>query len=432
MSESSQLDQKKSIYAWAFYDWANSAFATTVIAGFFPLFFAAYWADPLDPTGSTYWLGVANSLEAIIVAILAPILGAIADKMSGKKRLLALFAFLGILMTGCLYLVAQGQWILAVLFYVIGNVGFSGGNIFYDALLTGVASEKKIDYVSSLGFSLGYIGGGLLFVINVVMFLMPDLFGISDSASAIKLSFLTVAIWWTVFSIPIFLIVKEPPAQVNMTIKRAVSEGFTQLKTTFKKIRQLKYAWLFLLAYWFYIDGVDTIIRMAVDFGTKLGFDSSSLIIALLLVQFVAFPGTLLYHKYASKVGTKKAVLTAIIAYGIITIFGAFMANETHFFILAITVGLFQGGIQALSRSLYSRLIPTEQSGEFYGFFNMWGKFAAIIGPFLMGLITVLTGEIRWGIISILALFIIGGLLLSRVNVAEAEKSAQLFNQVQS
>jgi len=224
------------------------------------------------------------------------------------------------------------------------------------------------------------------------------------------------------------MIVKEPPAEPNMSVKRAISEGLSQLKTTFSKIRQLKYAWLFLLAYWFYIDGVDTIIRMAVDFGTKLGFDSSSLIVALLLVQFVAFPGTLLYHKYAAKVGTKKAVLTAIIAYGIITIFGAFMANETHFFILAITVGLFQGGIQALSRSLYSRLIPKEQSGEFYGFFNMWGKFAAIIGPFLMGLITLLTGEIRWGIISILILFIVGGVLLKRVDVQEGEKLALAFH----
>ena len=423
-----QLDQKKAIYSWAFYDWANSAFATTVIAGFFPLFFSAYWA-PTDPIASTYWLGVANSLEAIIVALMAPFLGAIADRMSGKKKLLALFAFLGALMTGCLSLIAYGMWQIAAIVYIFGAIGFSGANIFYDALLTGVASEKKVDFVSSLGFALGYIGGGLLFVINVLMYLMPAAFGIPDDVTAIKLSFLSVGIWWAVFSIPILLFVKEPKTNPGITVRQAIKEGIDQLRSTFKKIRQMKYVWLFLIGYWFYIDGVDTIIRMAVDYGIKLGFDSSALIIALLLVQFVAFPGTLLYNKYAEKVGPKKAVMTAIVAYSILTIFGAFMQTEWHFFTLAIVIGCFQGGIQALSRSLYSRLIPKEHSGEFYGFFNMLGKFAAVVGPFLMGVTTLLTGEIRFGIISILILFVIGGFCLSRVDMVEGEKMAAVLSR---
>jgi UMF1 family MFS transporter len=420
-------DNKKTYWSWAFYDWANSAFATTVMSGFFPLFFKNYWVNPDDPTQSTFYLGVANSTASIIVAALAPFLGAVADKGSAKKKFLFLFAFLGIIMTGSLWMVAKGNWFLAIIFYVGGTVGFSGGNIFYDSLLPGVASEKKVDFVSSLGFSMGYIGGGILFLVNVLMYLKPALFGIPDGATAIRISFLSVAIWWAVFSIPVFLFVKEPYLKESIGIGRAVKQGWRQLADTFREIQHLKIVGTFLLAYWLYIDGVDTIIRMAVDYGMSLGFPSSALITALLMVQFIAFPATLLYGKLSYKIGVKKAVQIAIIAYSVITILAYFMSSEIHFYVLAGTVGLFQGGIQALSRSLYSRIIPPEKSAQFYGFYNMIGKFAAVIGPFLMGTVTLLTGNIRIGIISIIILFIAGGLLLLKVNIEEGEKIAKEY-----
>ncbi|MHA1338708.1 MAG: MFS transporter [Promethearchaeota archaeon] len=421
-----KLDQKRSIWAWALYDWANSAFATTVMAGFFPVFFDAYWAAGAgeDPT---VMLGFGNSIASIFVALLAPVLGAIADRASGKKKFLFFFAYLGVLMSASLSLVGQGMWQLAIFCYIMGTIGFSGANIFYDATLPGVASKKKIDYVSSLGFAIGYIGGGILFAINVIMYLFYETFGFASDADAIKASFLSVGIWWGIFAIPIFIFVKEPPAKEGMTIKRAIKEGFIQLKETFTDIKALRVVGLFLLAYWFYIDGVDTIIKMAVDYGTGLGFSSTALIGALLLTQFVAFPGTLLYNSFAKRIGVKKGVLVAIIAYCVITIGGYFMQEEVHFFILAAAVGCFQGGIQALSRSLYSRIIPKEKSGEFYGFFNMLGKFAAILGPSLMSLSVLITQNDRLSILSVLILFIIGGILLSRVDIEKGEKMAKEY-----
>jgi len=422
-------DSKKTILAWSFYDWANSAFATTVMAGFFPVFFKSYWSTGATVQQSTFYLGMANSIASIIVAALAPILGAIADRGSIKKKLLIFFAFLGCIMTGSLWFVKAGYWQLAILFYITGTVGFSGANIFYDSLLPGIASEKKIDYASSLGFGLGYIGGGLLFLINVAMYLKPALFGIADDITAIRIAFLTVAIWWAVFSIPIMLFVKEPDKDKGLPLGKAISSGFKQLGETFRQIRYLKVVSLFLLAYWFYIDGVDTIIRMAVDYGASLGFPSESLIIALLIVQFVAFPATLGYNLLSKKTGIKKALLIAIAAYSILTVLGYFMKTTTHFYILAVSIGLFQGGIQALSRSYYSRLIPEKQAAEFYGFFNMLGKFAAVIGPALMGIVTLVSGSNRLGILSILVLFIAGAILLIKVDEQKGREMLDQYNK---
>jgi len=415
-------DTRKAILSWTLYDWANSAFATTVMAGFFPVFFKAYWSTEASAQVSTFYLGTANSIAAILVAAMAPILGAIADKGSAKKRFLGFFAFLGAIMTGALWLVQAGQWQMAVLFYIVGTIGFSGGNIFYDSLLPAVASEKKVDYVSSLGFSLGYIGGGLLFVINVLMYLKPEIFGIPDGATGIRLSFISVGVWWAVFSLPILIFVKEPKNEDSLPIFKAVSAGWKQLKSTFSEIRHLKVIGTFLLAYWFYIDGVDTIIKMAVDYGTSLGFPAESLIIALLLVQFVAFPAALIYHKFAQKIGVKRAIQVAILGYAIITIFGVLMQKPLHFYILAMMIGLFQGGIQALSRSYYTRLIPESKAAEFFGFYNMLGKFAAVIGPFMIGLVTVISGSNRIGMLSILILFLLGAVLLRRVDEEEGKK----------
>ena len=409
------------------YDWANSAFATTVMAGFFPLFFKAYWADPGNPEESTFYLGLANSLASIIVAALAPFLGAIADRGSAKKKFLFTFAFFGIVMTSGLWFVAQGYWQMAVIFYVAASVGFSGGNIFYDSLLPSIADESKVNYASSLGYALGYIGGGLLFLLNVLMFKFPETFGLSDSAAAVKLSFVSVAIWWALFSIPVMLFVREPQIYDRVPLSKAVTLGWKQLRDTLRDIRHLKVVGLFLLAYWFYIDGVDTIVKMAVDYGMSLNFEESALITALLIVQFVAFPAALIYNWIASRIGTKRAIEIAIMAYCFITLLGYFMQTEQHFFVLAILVGLFQGGIQALSRSLYTRLIPAEKAAEFFGFFNMLGKFAAVLGPMLMGSVTLLTGNARLGILSILILFAIGWYLLRKVDISEGERMAKEF-----
>ena len=422
------VDSKKSILAWSFYDWANSAFATTVMAGFFPVFFKEYWSTTDNVTLSTWYLGLANSTASILIAALSPFLGAIADQGTAKKKLLILFAFIGIISTGALWIVQQGSWQVAILFYVIASVGFMGGNIFYDSLLPGIASKEKIDYTSSLGFALGYIGGGLLFLINVLMYLQPHIFGIPDSATAIKLSFLSVAIWWAVFSIPIMIFVEEPKIHEPVGIFKAIKGGWSQLISTIQKVRQLKVVGTFLIAYWLYIDGVDTIIRMSIDYGTSLGFPSSSLITALLLVQFIAFPATLAYNWFSSKIGIKNAIYIGIIGYSSITIFGVFVSEEWHFYVIAVVIGCFQGGIQALSRSMYSRIIPKDQAAEFFGFYNMLGKFAAIVGPPLMGYVGLATGNPRLGILSIIILFILGGYVLSKVDLKEGEMMAESFD----
>ena len=417
-------ENKQAVWSWAFYDWANSAYSTTVIAGFFPLFFKEYWADPHNPNQSTFYLGMANSIASMVVAALAPLLGSVADQGSAKKKFLTFFAFLGVIMTGGLWMVAQGNWQMAVLFYVIATIGFASGNVFYDALLPGLASEERVDAVSSLGFGLGYLGGGLLFLVNVFMYLKPELFGIPDGATAIKLSFLSVAVWWAVFTIPLILFVPEPKNYETIDFNNAIRMGWVQLVQTFKEIRNMKVVGTFLLAYWFYIDGVDTIIRMAVDYGMSLNFPGESLIIALLIVQFVAFPAALIYGWLASKIGAKTGIMVGITAYSFITLLGYFMTEAWHFYVLAILIGLFMGGIQALSRSLYTRIIPPDKSAEFFGFYNMLGKFAAIIGPALMGTIALVTGSARLSILSVLLLFILGAFFLNKVDIKEGKRLA--------
>ena len=416
---------KKEILSWSLYDWANSTFSTTVMAGFFPIFFKQYWSTSAEVTVTTWYLGLANSIASILVATLAPFLGAIADKASVKKRLLIFFAFLGIISTGTLSIINQGQWIIAIVFYVSASIGFMSANIFYDSLLPSVAPKEKRDFVSSFGYALGYIGGGILFLINVLMYLKPELFGISDAASAIKLSFLTVAIWWAVFSIPIMVFVKEPSVSENIGITNSIKLGFNQLISTIATIKKFKVVTTFLIAYWFYIDGVDTVIRMAVDYGTSIGFPTSALIIALLLVQFIAFPATLIYNWFASKIGIKRGIFIGIIGYILISIFASLVSKEWHFYAIAVMIACFQGGIQALSRSLYSTIIPKSNAAEFFGFYNMFGKFAAIIGPPLVGYIGLVTGNPRIGILSVIMLFVLGGIMLAKVDVEEGERVAR-------
>ena len=420
------MDRKR-VVSWALYDWANSAFATTVMAGFFPIFFEKYWSNPNNINDSTFYLGLSNSAGSLIVAALAPFLGAIADRGSAKKKFLFMFAFLGILMTGGLWMVGQGQWQLAALLYMVGSIGFAGGNVFYDSLLPSVSEKKKVDFVSSLGYSLGYIGGGILFLVNVLMYQYPQWFGIPDGTVAVKLSFLSVAVWWAIFSIPIFIYVPEPSSEPTIKFGEAITQGWLQLKRTFKEIKQMKIIGTFLLSYWLYMDGVDTIIRMAVKVGSSMGFEAGDMIIALLMVQFIGFPAALVFNWFASKIGPKNAVLIAIIFYTVGTCFAYFMTTRLHFFLLAGMIGLFQGGIQALSRSLFSRLVPEGKEGEFFGFYNMLGKFAAVFGPILLGTVTLVTGDVRIGLLSIVALFIAGGLILSRVDFDEGERLASKY-----
>jgi len=414
-----QVNNKKAIFGWSMYDWANSAFATTVIAGFFPVFFKEYWNTGVDPTVSTARLGFANSMAGIIVAAMAPILGAIADKGTAKKRFLIFFAYLGLLSTSGLYLAAHGNWLLAMVLYIFGSIGFSGANIFYDAMLTLVASEDKMDVVSALGYSLGYLGGGGLFALNIWMTLSPQTFGFADASAAVRFSFLSVGVWWAVFSIPIIVFVKEPqraeaPSGINM-----IAAGFAQIRDTFQEIRHLKMIFLFLAAYWLYIDGVDTIVRMAVDYGLSLGFDSKNLIGALLVTQFVGFPAAIGFGFLGKKVGAKRAIFLAIGVYLFVSIWAAFMHEKYEFYLLAGIIGLVQGGIQSLSRSFYARIIPPDKSAEYFGFYNMLGKFAAVLGPVLMGGVGLVVRSMgyssilasRFGLASLSLLFLSGGIL---------------------
>ena len=404
--------------SWIMYDFANSAFATAVIAGFFPIFFKEYASAGADAATSTAQLGFANSLASLIIVLIAPLMGAIADSLSYKKRFLFFFTYLGILMTAALAICGEGEWQLALFIYVLGIIGFSGANIFYDSLLPFVAKEKERDTVSGLGFSLGYLGGGLLFTFNIFMYQKPELFGLQNSTEAIKVSFVLVALWWAIFSLPILLFVKEPLSEKKGSIK----DGYVQLIATFKKIRQYKSIVLFLFAYWFYIDGVDTIIRMAVDYGLAIGFEAGDLILALLLVQFVGVPSTIIVSKIANVWDTKKTILASIGIYFIIISWAAMMQSKNEFYAIAVLIGLVQGGIQALSRSFYSRIIPVQYSAEFFGFYNMIGKFAVVLGPVLISMTALATKDSRLSIVSVAILFIIGGLLLLKVDEEKAKE----------
>ena len=412
-----ELFANRPVFAWALYDWANSVFATTVMAGFFPIFFKQYWSAGADAVVSTARLGFANSLGSAFLLVAAPVLGAIADGSGTRKRFLGAFTLLGVAMSAGLWLVAEGDWATASLVYVLASAGFSGAIVFYDALLVSVSGPDRYDEVSAFGFSLGYIGGGLLFAVNVAMTLWPEAFGLSGAAEAVRLAFVTVAVWWLVFSIPLFRVVAEPPrlgADATAGASGAVA-GLRSLMRTFREYRAHRMAGLFLLAYFFYIDGVHTIMRMAVDYGLSLGLPSASLIIALLITQFVGFPAALAFGTAANRFGPKPVLHFGVAIYVGVTVYAYFLSSALEFYILAAVVGLVQGGVQAISRSLYARFVPPAQSGEFFGFFNMLGRFAAIIGPSLVAITGLLTGSSRLGILSVATVLIIGMVLLGLV-----------------
>lgn len=419
------MSANRQITSWVLYDWANSAFATTVMAGFFPVFYKTFWAADLPATESTFQLGLANSVAGLLVVLSAPFLGAVADRGGLKIRLLGVFALLGVGMSGGLYFVAAGQWWPALLCYLFGVLGFSGSNVFYDALLVEVAPRDRWERVSALGYAAGYLGGGLLFAVQVWMVQAPAMFGLADPAEAVRLAFLMVAGWWALFSLPILLWVPErrpPPVPRRVGLVRA---ALGELLNTLRHIRALPMTFLFLLAYWLYIDGVDTVVRMAVDFGLALGFGAGDLLTALLITQFVGFPAALAFGRIGDRLGAKQGILLAIVVY-ILAVFWAWRMTETwEFYGLAVTIGLVQGGVQALSRALFARLIPPGRNAEFFGFYNMMGKFAVVLGPLLVGAVGQATGSPRLGILSLLLLFVSGALLLLAVDVRRGVADAR-------
>lgn len=418
-----KLLKDKKILAWAFYDWANSAFATTVLAGFFPVFFKQYWGGDLPAAESTFWLGAASSFAALMVALMAPAMGAIADAGGRRKSFLASFATLGVLSTAALFWLAQGQWQLAAWLYVLGTIGFAGGNVFYDAMLLDVAKPEEYDRVSTLGYSMGYLGGGLLFVGQVLATQKPEWFGLADAAEGVRWSFLTCALWWAVFAVPLFRGVAEKKPAQRLSLLSAAAAGMRELLATVKEIRSLKPLLMFLLAYWLYIDGVHTVIKMAVDYGLSLGFPSSSLIMALLITQFVGFPAALAFGPLAGRFGTKNMIAFAIVVYIGVCVVGTQISTITHFYIIAGVIGMVQGGVQGLSRAYYGRFVPAGRGAEFYGFFNMLGKFASVLGPVLMGVVTLVTGSQRFGILSISILLVAGLVILLKTPEPERATS---------
>ncbi len=408
--------QQRQLWSWIGYDWANSAYATVVMAGFFPIFFKNYWSSGVEATTSTFYLGLANFGASLVILLFAPLLGVMADRLSQRKQYLIRFGLLGVVATALLPLVPEGGWVAAALLYLLASVGFSGSGSFYDALLPWVAPQAERDRVSSLGYAFGYLGGGLLFALCVVMSLQPALFGLTDAAAAVRLSFVLVAGWWSLFTLPLILWVEEPPmGEPAPPLGQLWRESWQRVGQTVRQIRQQRAVGLFLLAYWCYIDGVDTVIRMAVDYGLALGFESAVLIQALLLTQLIGFPAAWLLGWIGGRFGTRRTLLATIGGYGVIVIWGSQMTEVSEFYALAAAIGLIQGGIQALSRSLYSRLIPPEQSGAFFGFYNLFGKFATLFGPLLMGVVSLLSDDPRLSILSLLPLFLLGGWLLLKV-----------------
>lgn len=399
-------------FSWSLYDWANSVFATTVLAGFFPLFFKSFWAGDLDDATSTALLGTVSSIAGLIIVLIAPILGAMADLSRNKKLFLLIFALLGIISTSTLFFISYGLWEWSLIIFGLSIIGFSGANIFYDSLLIDVSSDEDRNYVSSMGYALGYLGGGILFLINVLMYLYPSYFNLNSQTEGILYSFLSVALWWLLFSMPLFLFVQQKKINDIADFKNPFKQSFIRVMNTFREIKKYKAVLIFLIAYWFYIDAIDTIVRMAVAYGTDLGFDSSKLIIALIFTQFIGFPATFAYGYLAEKFGLFNMLVVGILIYILICIYSLFITSATDFFILAGLVGLVQGGVQSLSRTIFSRLIPQDKATEFFGFYNLIGKSAVVVGPALVGWMAYLFDNPKAGIISLLLLFIPGIIIL--------------------
>jgi UMF1 family MFS transporter len=414
--------------AWAMYDWANSAFQTTIIAAVFPIYFSSVVAVDLPQADRTSNFAWATTIAIVIVALVAPLLGAIADYAAMKKKMLAAFMGIGVASTLAMYSITQGEWMFALVLFMIGNVGVAGSVVFYESLLPHLVSESELDRVSSAGYAIGYLGGGVLLAINLLMIQQPALFGIPDSGTAVRLSLASVGIWWLVFSIPLFRRVPEPARVMEPDEMRGANvfaAGLKRLLETFRELRQYKQALLLLIAFLIYNDGIQTIIRMATIYGTSLNIDENAMITALLITQFTGVPFAFLFGHMAGRVGAKPAVFAGLAVYAGITVLGYFMTTATHFFMLAILVGMVQGGTQALSRSLFASMIPRHKSSEFFAFFGVFERYAGILGPLVFASMVEATGSSRNAILAVLVFFIVGGAILAFVDVESGRRSAR-------
>jgi len=414
--------------AWATYDWANSAFQTTVIAGVFPIYYSRVAAVGLDPNVALsryYW---ASTFAIVVMALIAPVLGALADTKPIKKTLLGIFVAIGVAACLGMWWIREGDWTLALVLFVIGNIAVAGSIVFYESLLPFLTTSSNLDRVSTAGYAVGYIGGGVLLAINLVMIQQPSWFGLPDAGVATRLSLVSVGVWWLAFSIPLFRRVAEPridrPSR-ETTFVGSLGEAFRQLGHTFKTLKRYRQAMLMLFAFFLYNDGIQTIIRVAVNYGNEIGIDSGSLITALLLVQFIGVPCSFLFGALAGRIGAKQAVFLGLFVYVGITIFAYRMTTAWEFFVLAITVGMVQGGTQALSRSLFAGMVPKEKSSEFFAFFGVFERYAGILGPALFAVLAG-SGNSRTGILSMLVFFMAGMAVLGMVDVKRGQLEAGL------
>jgi MFS transporter, UMF1 family len=427
------IEKKRAQLGWVMYDWANSAFVTTITAAVLPVYYASVAGVNLQPNIRTAYWGYTSTIALLLVAFLGPVLGAMADFSGAKKKFLTRFALVGILGAALLFLVTEGDWLMASIFYIIGNVGFSGANVFYDSLLPHVAEEDERDQLSSRGFAFGYLGGGILLAVNLVMIMTaPDA---EATALMSRISFLMVAVWWLIFTIPLWKWVKEPVRRILKGEENfnPIQASFSRLAHTFGEIQKYKELFKFIIAFWLYNNGIGTIIAMATIYGTELEFSSTTTIGTLLMVQFVAIPFSLLFGWMGKKIGTKKSILISLAIYCVIAIGGYFMYQEIHFWILGFGVAMVQGGSQALSRSLFSRMLPKSKSSEFFSFFSVSEKVAGSVGPLLFGVVSTVMGGSRLSIVSLIVFFILGGFLLARMDENEgmrvAKEEEELFIQ---
>ena len=414
--------------AWAMYDWAISAFWCTVILAVFPPFFADYAAGGLPPNVATARFAWATTIAVTIAAVLGPILGAVADYRALKKRLLAATMALGVVATLLMATIGPGQWEYAAALFVLGNIGVAVSQVFYDSLLPHIARPGELDRVSTAGFAMGFVGGGLLLLVNLAWILSPSTFGLPDSLSAIKLSFVSVAVWWFLFTLPLLRRVPEPPATLEPDEtgrEGAIRVAFIRVWETFHELRAYRQAFLMLVAFLLYNDGILTIIRMAGIYAAEIGIDRNLQVAAFVMVQFVGVPCAFIFGGLADRIGAKRALLGALVVYVGITILGYFMRTTWQFFALAFLVGTVQGGSQALSRSLFARMIPKHKSSEYFGFFSVFDKFAGIAGPALFALSVTIFGSSRMAVLSVIVFFVLGALVLTRVNVDEGEAYAK-------
>jgi MFS transporter, UMF1 family len=419
---------RRELRAWAMYDWAVSSVQTTIMVAVFPVYYITVAGADLPEGQATQMIAMANSAAMALIAVMSPILGALADYTGGRKRFLGMFMGLGVAAVASMFFVSRGDVWLGFILFVLSLVGASGSMVFYEALLPHIAGETEIDQVSTAGYALGYMGGGTLLAFNLAWIMRPDLFGIPEGTFPVRLALVSVALWWLLFSIPLFRRVPEPARRIEADERRGdnpLRVAFTRLRETLTELRGFKQAFLMLLAFLIYNDGIQTIIKMATAYGTEIGIGQEALIGAILIVQFAGIPFTFLFGYLAGRIGAKRSIFVGLTIYTGISILGYFMQNATHFFILAGLVGMVQGGTQALSRSLFASMVPPHKSGEFFGFFSVFEKFAGIFGPLFFAVAIMLTGSSRSAILSVIVFFVVGGIILLFVDEDEGRRVAQ-------